>query len=269
IKSFMKRRNKPVKKYLIVCTLIFVLFFTGIGLKISQNHESLLQSKIVDAKIIKYNSYVQEDKIIVSTYKGEKETFITGVNIGLGKPGYYPGDIGITKQEYLRWFLQITDMNVNFIRIYTLQIPDFYEALFEFNRYAKVPLYLIQGAYVNEALVEKEKDMWNKNVYSDFNNEIKNVIDAVHGNVTIKAVKGHASGIYNKDVSAYVISYLLGIEFDGDTVTNTNAKNPDKISFQGKYLFAKVGSKPFEAMLASIGDFAVGYETDNYRCQKM
>src|SRR5665648_1240072 len=120
----MKRRNQPAKKYLIVCTLIFILFFTGIWLKISQNHESLLQSQIIDGKNIEYNSYVQEDKIIVNTYKGEEETFITGVNIGLGKPGYYPGDIGINKQEYLRWFLQISEMNVNFIRVYTLQSPD-------------------------------------------------------------------------------------------------------------------------------------------------
>jgi len=258
-----------VKKYLIVCTLIFVLFFTGIGLKISQNHESLLQSQIIDGKNIKYNSYVQEDKIIVNTYKGEEETFITGVNIGLGKPGYYPGDIGINKQEYLRWFLQISEMNVNFIRVYTLQSPDFYDALFEFNRYAKAPLYLIQGAYVNEELVAKEKDMWNKNVYTDFNTEVKNVIDAVHGNANIKAIKGHASGVYNKDVSAYVISYLLGIEFDGETVTTTNANNTDKSSFKGEYLYTKAGSKPFEVMLASIGDFAVGYETKNYSSQKM
>jgi len=258
-----------VKKYLIVCTLIFILFFTGIWLKISQNHESLLQSQIIDGKNIEYNSYVQEDKIIVNTYKGEEETFITGVNIGLGKPGYYPGDIGINKQEYLRWFLQISEMNVNFIRVYTLQSPDFYDALFEFNRYAKAPLYLIQGAYVNEELVAKEKDMWNKNVYTDFNTEVKNVIDAVHGNANIKAIKGHASGVYNKDVSAYVISYLLGIEFDGETVTNTNTSNEGKSSFKGEYLYTKAESKPFEAMLASIGDFAIGYETKNYSSQKM
>ncbi|MBK5246583.1 MAG: family 2 glycosyl transferase [Peptostreptococcaceae bacterium] len=258
-----------MKKYLIICTLVFILFFTGIGLQLSQNHESLLQSQIVDGKSIKYNSYVQGDKIIVNSYKGEKETFITGVNIGLGKPGYYPGDIGITKQEYLRWFLQITDMNVNFIRVYTLQSPGFYDALFEFNRYANAPLYLIQGAYVNEALVEKEKDMWNKYIYKDFSTEVKNVIDAVHGNANIKAVKGHASGVYDKDVSAYVVSYLLGIEFDGETVTTTNSNNTDKVSFKGEYLYTKSESKPFEAMLASIGDFAVGYETENYSCQKM
>ena len=82
-----------MKKYLIVCTCLFVLFFMVINLKLLQNNQILLQSQIVDGKIIKYNSYVQGDKIIVNTYKGEEETFITGVNIGLGKPGYYPGDI--------------------------------------------------------------------------------------------------------------------------------------------------------------------------------
>lgn len=258
-----------MKKYLIICTLIFLMFFTGVGLNLSQNHDRLLTSQIVDGKSIKYNSYVQDDKIFVTTYEGTEETFVTGINIGLGKPGYYPGDISISKQEYLKWFFQITEMKVNIIRVYTLQSPDFYEALLEFNRYAKDPLYLIQGAYVNEALIEKERDMWNKYIYKDFSTETKNVIDAVHGNADIKAVKGHASGVYNKDVSAYVISYLLGIEFDGETVTKTNTDNTDKASFKGKYLYTKSGAKPFEAMLASIGDFAIEYETEKYSSQKM
>lgn len=243
------------------------MFFTLFNLQIYQNRYSLLTGTNAGNKEIKYSAIVRDDKIFINTYKGEKEIFIKGVNIGLGKPGYYPGDIGILKNEYLKWFYQISEMGIDFIRVYTLQSPEFYQALFEYNKYIKEPLYLIQGAYVNEALIEEKRDMWNKALYEDFSNEVKNVIDGVHGNGEIKFIKGHASGKYTYDVSPYVVSYLLGIEFDGETVLNTNQNNADKNSFKGEYLYTLEGGKPFEAMLASIGDFAIGYETEKYRKQ--
>ena len=54
--------------------------------------------------------------------------YIKGVNMGLGKPGYFPGEAAITKEEYARWFKQISEMNANSIRVYTVQPPAFYEA---------------------------------------------------------------------------------------------------------------------------------------------
>ncbi len=29
---------------------------------------------------------------------------IKGINLGVTKPGYFPGDMGVTKDDYLRWF---------------------------------------------------------------------------------------------------------------------------------------------------------------------
>lgn len=60
--------------------------------------------------------------------------FLTGVNLGAGKPGAFPGDMAITKEEYLRWFGYIREMNAEVIRVYTTQEPGFYEALALYNK---------------------------------------------------------------------------------------------------------------------------------------
>lgn len=69
--------------------------------------------------------------------------FLNGVNIGSAKPGTFPGELAVTKDEYLRWFGEIAAMNVNVIRVYTIQMPDFYDALAEYNKKADRKLYLI------------------------------------------------------------------------------------------------------------------------------
>ena len=58
-----------------------------------------------------------------------QEHFSIGVNIGAGKPGYFPGEFGVTKEDYLRWFEQISEMHADTIRVYTMLMPDFYQAL--------------------------------------------------------------------------------------------------------------------------------------------
>ena len=70
---------------------------------------------------------------------------IKGVNMGIAKPGHFPGESAITKEEYLRWFKLIAEMNVNTIRVYTLHPPAFYEALAEYNKKHTDKLYVFHG----------------------------------------------------------------------------------------------------------------------------
>ena len=74
--------------------------------------------------------YFKAGERYLSVYNGEEfeDLYVKGVNIGLGKPGYFPGEAAITKEEYARWFQEIGEMNANCIRVYTLQTPAFYEA---------------------------------------------------------------------------------------------------------------------------------------------
>jgi len=58
-----------------------------------------------------------------------KKFFLKGINIGLGLPGYFPGEFAIKRGAYLAWFDRIAALGVNSLRVYTLQPPGFYEAL--------------------------------------------------------------------------------------------------------------------------------------------
>lgn len=198
--------------------------------------------------------------------KWEKE-FIKGVNIGAAKPGFFPGELAITKEEYLRWFKYIGDMNANTIRVYTILKPGFYEALYEYNKKALKPIYVMHGVWINEEDIANLQNAYDPKIMDRFKIDIKNTIDIIHGKAVLKEEKGHASGTYTKDISMYVSAWILGIEWDPDFVIGTNDKNADKVDYEGKYLFTKDAS-PFEAWLAEIGDYAVSYETENFKMQR-
>ena len=51
--------------------------------------------------------------------------FVKGVDIGAAKPGYWPGEFGITEEDYLRWFQLIGELHANTIRVYVPQMPGF------------------------------------------------------------------------------------------------------------------------------------------------
>ncbi|MDQ1147275.1 hypothetical protein QE429_004102 [Bacillus sp. SORGH_AS 510] len=191
---------------------------------------------------------------------------IKGVNMGIGKPGYFPGETAISKQEYLRWFKEIGAMNANAIRVYTLHPPQFYEAFYEYNQMAKKPLYLMHGTWVNEENLIHTQDAYAQVNTDDARLEIKNMIDIIHGNANLAARPGHASGEYKYDISKYVLGMVLGTEWDPNMVANTNAKNAAVGQYNGKY-FKTENSNPFEAWLAGLLDYATDYETNKYKWQ--
>ncbi|MCL2320306.1 MAG: hypothetical protein FWC45_09490, partial [Treponema sp.] len=190
-----------------------------------------------------------------------------GVNLGASKPGFFPGEMGITKDDYERWFRQIADMNANSIRVYTILKPAFYEALFEYNTTGGKPLYLFHGVWNNEDALARWKNAYQSEITDDFKSQIADLIDLLHGNKTIPPRPGHASGAYTRDLSPWVAGYILGIEQDAQLVMSTNAKNPGITGFSGDFLYTKDAS-PYECWLAQIGDYAIGYEYSKYKTQK-
>ncbi len=201
-------------------------------------------------------------------YKDEEweKTFLKGVNIGAAKPGYFPGELAITKEEYLRWFQYISEMNADVIRVYTTLEPDFYEALYEFNKGAEKPLYLMQGVWINEEDIAELQDAYadDGKIKNDFIDDAKDLVDIFHGNALLPEKAGFASGEYTKDISQYVIGWILGIEWDPDFVDTTNANNPDRTSYSGEYTYTENAS-PFETFLCEVGDAVLTYEADEYQ----
>ncbi|WP_318503630.1 hypothetical protein [Bacillus sp. T3] len=222
--------------------------------------------EVLEKDGIKTNSVTTESTIQVLKNGKWEDMLVKGVNMGIAKPGYFPGEAAITKAEYLRWFQAIGDMNANTVRVYTLHPPAFYEAFYEYNQSAKKPLYLIHGAWVNEEKLVSSQNAFSNDTTEDFQKEIKKVIDAIHGNAQIPDKAGHASGSYTWDISKYVLGLLIGIEWDPEAVLHTNQQNPDQAIYTGVYFNTK-DATPFEGWLARMLDFTTQYESNQYHWQ--
>ena len=157
----------------------------------------------------------------------------------------FPANLASAKADYLRWFKYIAEMHANTIRVYTILKPDFYNALYEFNQTAARPLYLLQGVWINEENIALYHDAYQPLIADGFKKDIETVIDVLHGQKKLAKSPGYADGVYDKDVSPYVLGYILGLEWDPELVLNTNAKHPKEINFSGTYLYSQ-GASPFE-----------------------
>ena len=190
-----------------------------------------------------------------------EEIFLNGVNLGAASAGNYPGEFGIDKETYLRWFGQISDMNVQVIRVYVNQMPDFYQALLEFNSKAERPLWLLHGVYANEDLIAEYGDAFAGEFRQGFLQDIRNAVDMIHGNAEIEKRPGNAGGSYTADVSRWVIGWILGIEWDADFVNGTNAAEGDKTAFSGTYVRTET-AQPFEVFLAEAAETAIARDLE-------
>ncbi|MDV6377433.1 hypothetical protein ORD22_04065 [Sporosarcina sp. GW1-11] len=192
-----------------------------------------------------------------------KPMIIKGVNIGMGKPGAFPGEAAITEEEYYRWFQQIGEMNSNTIRVYTLHPPGFYHALKRYNEGHDQPLYVMHGVWINEENLEESLDAFEEENLEDFRKEMKQLVDVIHGNADVPPRPGHASGVYNSDISQWVSAWMIGIEWYPFMVENTNKIHPDLGEYKGKYFETK-GAQAFEYWLAEQMDILVTHEVEKY-----
>lgn len=215
--------------------------------------------------------YFQAKGRYLSVYdekSGFEEIYIKGTNIGLGKPGYFPGETAVTKEEYSRWLRQIGEMNANCIRVYTVQPPAFYEAFYEYNQKAEQPLYLFQGTWYDETRMLETADAYDGQLTAYLYEDMRNLVDLIHGDCVIEEQAGKASGEYRYDISPWVIGWILGIESDANLVTVTNEQNSERTSYQGTYLYTDETVEPFEAFWAETGDYIISYEMEHYRMQR-
>ena len=259
-----------MKKFIIAISIIVVLVmlydtcYYRLGLYID------FQPQKEVATFIK----TEDDKILLNKGDGYKEFEIKGVNMGSGIPGEWSTDFAIDKETYLRWFDQIKDLGANTVRIYTVQNDTFYNAFYEYNHENPDPLYLIHGVWVNDYVLNSHRDAYNEDFFDTLLEDSKTVVDVLHGRKKINlgrmASAGH--GTYNKDISPWVLGYILGVEWEDVTVVFTNEKyknNSKYNSYNGKYMYTTEDASPFEALLAKLGDKVIEYESEKYKVQKL
>lgn len=211
---------------------------------------------------VAYNARILTDKFEVLQNGEWQKMTIKGVNIGMAKPGLFPGEAGITKEDYSEWLQSIGEMHANAIRIYTIHPPAFYEALLEYNESHEQPIYLFHGVWLEEEQVIEQLDVYGEPT-EKFQKEMKDIIDLLHGNAEIEHQPGHASGSYTANVAPYVIGWMIGIEWYPQAVHSVNEKYKGKPQFDGRY-FATKDAAPFEIWLAEQMEYAARYEIEQY-----
>ena len=199
-----------------------------------------------------------------------QEFTVRGVNMGTGLPGHWATDYAIDKQTYLRWFAQIQEMGANTIRVYSILSDDFYNAFYEYNQGREEPLYLLQGVWVNDYVQNSHMDAFDDQFRQKLIDDTLMMVDVIHGQRAIFVSDAYmGSGLYLRDISQWVIGYILGAEWEDVTVAYTNEKYPDRNSYQGEYLYTTGDAAPFEAMLAEVGDRLLAYESARYNEQRL
>ena len=197
-----------------------------------------------------------------------------GVNLGSGLPGEWATSFAIDKETYLRWFGYIQEMGANTIRVYTIQSDTFYDAFYEYNKDNKNPLYMLHGVWVNDYVLNSHRDAYSKDFYDTFLEHSKIMVDVIHGNrkLNLGRVASAGHGTYKKDISDWVIGYILGVEWDDSTASYTDDLYKDKegySSYSGEYMYTSPEATPFETMLTMVGDKTIEYETKRYGEQRL
>ena len=246
--------------------LTFAVIFVWIGIDYLYYYSGILY--LPHTGEVSYLSKAEGEQLY-RVAEGEFQEFsIRGVNMGLGKPGYYATEYSITKEEYLRWFSQMQEMGANILRVYTLAKPEFYEAFYEYNQGRENPLYLIHGVWVDDYLINSTYSALDKEFSEPFLRDCKVIVDVIHG----RYKKGDNASVfpdrYKWDISEWVYGYIIGIEWESTLVTYTNGYCEQEPQYDGTYFYTE-GAENFEIFLATVGDQMIDYETRKYGTQRV
>ncbi|MBE6606140.1 MAG: hypothetical protein E7635_03785, partial [Ruminococcaceae bacterium] len=259
-----------MKKFIIIISIIILVllaldwlyFYEGVYLDLGRE------------KPIEYFMKVDGEEIYMKKGDSFEPFEIRGVNLGSGLPGEWATSFAIDEETYLRWFKYIQDMGANTIRIYTIQNDTFYNAFYKYNKDNKNPLYMIHGVWVNDYVLNSHRDAYSTDFYDTFLEHCKVMVNVIHGDrkLNLGRVASAGHGTYKKDVSDWVIGYILGVEWDDSTVAYTDDLYKgvqEYSSYQGKYMYTSENASPFETMLTMIGDKVIEYETQRYGTQRL
>ena len=169
------------------------------------------------------------DGFRLHTASGDK-TFLPGMNLGSSVPTRQPGELDVlTAEDYRRWFVEMADLGIRVIRIYTLHAPAFYDELDAWNRaHPDAPLYLVQGVYLpDETYTEAGRTLYTPAVDDAFAAELRDVSAAVHGDLTRRPQAGRVvRPLAHRRVAVDGLSWIVGVEWDPAGTARTDALAP-------------------------------------------
>ena len=254
-----------MKRFIVACAVVIGIVCTGFYF-VNQTNTYV---DIDPNKPVETFTTVDGKTILVDKGDGMEPFEIRGVDMGAGIPGHFATDYAISKETYLRWFAMIKEMGANCVRVYTILSDDFYNAVWEYNHDNDDPLYIIHGLWVNDYAQYSHRDAYDDDFLGAMLKDSRTLVNILHGNETFSLGEDLGSGSYTKDISPWVLGYILGVEWEDVTVAFTDHMDDDKNSYQGKYMYTTEEASPFEAMLAQVGDKLIEYESSKYKQQRL
>lgn len=202
------------------------------------------------------------DSVAVSTANGfalhtasGDKTFITGMNLGSTTPTHQPGELAVTADDYRRWLAQMGDLGIRAIRIYTIHPPSFYSELLAYNlSHSTSPLYLVHGVYVPDETYLKNGTLYDQVTDQSFSSELADASRAVRGQLDRAPQQGRSSGRWRADVSPWLMSWIIGVEWDPVAIKRTDTLNAGAPSVKGRYFTSARGASPSERWIAKHMD---------------
>ncbi len=236
--------------FLMVTLILFLLTSTPLNVRaqISANHPRFITS---------------ENSLLVHDGNVYNSLWIKGINLGVGIPGSKVWELAATREDYDRWFPMMKEAGFNTIRVFTLHYPHFYDALREYNlQHPDDPLYLMQGVWLEQEFDGFDDDFYNLTEY--FDQEIRENVSAVHGDIVISPRTIKAHGSFTSDVSEWTIGWIIGREMLTNEVITTNERNSQNRSYTGTYL-SILNVNPMEIWLIERMDKLLDFEMTTYQ----
>ncbi len=194
--------------------------------------------------------------------------WIAGVNLGAALPGKHPSEFPPNDSTYERWIALFAKMNANVIRLYTIHPPHFYQAVRQWNlAHPGRPIWLIHGVWTEPPPGEQEERYDDSTWNAEFRLEMQRVVDLLHGSASLPPRPGHTHGVYDADVSPWVLAYIIGREWEPYSVVAYAAKRPSLTGTDGRYIRV-AGGNALDVWLGESMNHLVGYEMERYNAQR-
>jgi tetratricopeptide (TPR) repeat protein len=194
-----------------------------------------------------------------------RPVYLTGVDLNAALPGSFPAESVTDADIYLKWLQMIASLGVNTVYAATILPPAFYRALWLYDRNeSHPPLWLLQGiAFPGPP---KDDDLFQGDYYPSCLKEMREAVDAAHGQGDVAPNYLHAGGLYPNNIDRWIAGYVIGNTWLSHVVLDTNALHPRMQSYQGDYMEVPSGSAT-EIFLAQMIDHLAEYEESRYNWQ--
>ena len=254
-----------IRKFTITFMIaLFIIAISSILIYQDIMTKAVVKNMVVDSNLVGHFTRTKDGIIQIYSEDTWSDFIIKGIQVNSFTPGYSRNKSGIEKDRVMKWLKQISEMNANVITIPNIQPPSFYNAIYEFNLNNPNAIYIIHEIPLYEGAILKHYDAYNKEIIKPLKKDIKKTIDVVHGNTLLLDNSRNHTGIYLKDISKYVLGYIIGTNTNAELITLTNINYPKVNDYDGYYFHSKNVSA-FEVFITEMMDLAASYEVDKYK----